>query len=193
MRVVALAECGAGALIAAAVGGYNKGEKTPTKEVLVNFEPGMVVTADRNFPGYELWRDAAATGAALLFRARSSVDFPIDQVLKDGSYLSRLKTPRDLRKSGAQDITVRVIKYQLTDDLGDSTETFTLISTLFDPELAPAVELAELYNDRWPIETAIGAFKTKLKGNGVALRSRTLTAQSKNSGHCCALTTQLEI
>ncbi len=64
MRVVALAECGAGALIAAAVGGYNKGEKTLTKEVLVNFEPGMVVIADSIFPGYELWRDAT-TGAAL--------------------------------------------------------------------------------------------------------------------------------
>ncbi|MHB8345510.1 MAG: IS4 family transposase [Ferrimicrobium sp.] len=172
MRVVALAECGTRALIAAAVGGYHKGEKTLTKEVLVNFGPGMLVIADRNFPGYELWRDAVSTGADLLFRAGSSFELPIDQVLLDGSYLSRLKTPRDLRRAGAQDIVVRVIEYQLTDDSGGATETFTLISTLFDPKKAPAAELAELYHDRWSIETAIGAFKFKLKGNGVVLRSK---------------------
>lgn len=82
MRMVVLAECGAGALIAAAVGGYNKGEKTLTKEVLVNFEPGMVVTADRNFPGYELWRDAAATGAALLLEPDPALIFQSIRYLK---------------------------------------------------------------------------------------------------------------
>ena len=132
----------------------------------------MIVIAERNFPGYELWRDALESGADLLFRAGSSFELPIDQVLEDGSYLSRLKTPRDLRRSGAQDIVVRVIKYQLIDDFGGVTETFTLISTLFDPNKAPAVELAELYHGRWSIETAFGAFKSKLKGNGVVLRSK---------------------
>lgn len=172
IRVVALAECGTRALIAAAVGGYNKGEKTLTKEVLANFGPGMIVIADRNFPGYELWRDALESGAGLLFRAGSSIELPIDQVLEDGSYLSRLKTPRDLQRFGDQDIVVRVIKYQLIDDFGGVTETFTLISTLFDPNKAPAVELAELYHGRWSIETAFGAFKSKLKGNDIVLRSK---------------------
>jgi Transposase DDE domain len=37
----------------------------------------------------------------------------------------------------------------------------------------PARELAELYHERWQIETAIGAFKSSLKGDGVVLRSKT--------------------
>ena len=56
---------------------------------------------------------------------------------------------------------------------GQVTETFTLITTLTDPEFAPARELAELYHARWQIETAIGAFKAEMKGAGIVLRSNT--------------------
>jgi len=44
-------------------------------------------------------------------------------VLADGTYLSRLKAPRKLRKDGAPDITVRVIEYRLQDERGEVTET----------------------------------------------------------------------
>jgi hypothetical protein len=97
----------------------------------------------------------------------------VDRVLDDGTYLSRLKAPRQLRRDGAADITVRVIEYRLEDAAGEVTETFTLITTLTDPAAAPARELAELYHARWQIETALGAFKTEMKGAGVVLRSKT--------------------
>ncbi|WP_308464457.1 transposase, partial [Ferrimicrobium sp.] len=54
-----------------------------------------------------------------------------------------------------------------------ATETFTLATTLLDPEVAPSNELAELYQSRWEIESAFGAFKSQLKGDGVVLRSKT--------------------
>ncbi|EQD41808.1 transposase IS4 family protein, partial [mine drainage metagenome] len=147
-------------------------EKTLTSELLGRLGPGMLVIADRNFPGYELWRDAARTGADLLWRVSSSFHLEIDEVLEDGSYLSRLKAPRELRRAGAKDITVRVVEYQLADADGNETDTFTLITTLLDPDTAPATELAELYHARWQIETAFGAFKSDLKGDGVVLRSK---------------------
>jgi len=172
MRVVALAECGTRALVAASIGAYTTGEKTLTSELFGRLGPGMVVIADRNFPGYELWRDAAGTGADLLWRVSSSFHLEMDEVLEDGSYLSRLKAPRELRRAGAKDLTVRVIEYQLADADGNETDTFTLITTLLDPDTAPATELAELYHARWQIETAFGAFKSDLKGDGVVLRSK---------------------
>jgi hypothetical protein len=90
------------------------------------------------------------------------------------AYLSRLKAPRALARAGASDVTVRVVEYHLRDDdEGNVTETFALITTLLEPTAAPARELAELYHDRWQIETAIGAFKSQLKGDGVVLRSKT--------------------
>jgi len=173
LRLVVLAECGTRALITAAVGAYSTGEKTLTAGVLGGLDPTMVVLADRNFPGYEFWGDAAATGASLLWRIGASFFLPVDEVLADGSYRSRLLAPKALARTGAPDLVVRIVEYHLHDDAGTLTETFALATTLLDPEAAPARELAELYHERWQIETAIGAFKSSLKGDGVVLRSKT--------------------
>ena len=173
LRLAVLAECGTRALITAAVGAYATGEKTLTAGVLGSLDPTMVVLADRNFPGYELWRDAAATGAALVWRIGASFSLPVDEVLADGSYRSRMLVSRDLARTGAPDVVVRIIEYHLHDDDGTLTETFALATTLLDPQAAPARELADLYSERWQIETAIGVFKSSLKGDGVVLRSKT--------------------
>jgi transposase IS4-like protein/DDE family transposase len=173
VRLLALAECGTRALIAAVHGAYGTGEKTLARELIARLGAGMLCLADRNFACWELWRDAAASGAQLLWRIGASFSLPVVEVLGDGTYLSRLKAPRHLRKDGAADITVRVIEYRLEDEQGNVTETFTLITTLLDPVAAPARELAELYRARWEIETALGSLKTQLKGAGIVLRSKT--------------------
>ena len=173
VRLLALAECGTRALVAAVHGTFATGEKTLARELTGRLGEGMLCLADRNFACWELWRDAAGTGAQLLWRISASFTLPVDEILRDGTYLSRLKAPRKLRKDGAADITVRVVEYRLEDENGEVTETFTLITTLLDPAMAPARELAELYQARWEIETALGSLKTQMKGAGVVLRSKT--------------------
>jgi len=68
---------------------------------------------------------------------------------------------------------VRVVEYHLLEADGSPTEVFALLTTLLDPETAPAAELAELYHARWQIENAFSALKSQLKGDGVVLRSKT--------------------
>src|SRR5258708_7668403 len=80
---------------------------------------GMLLLADANFACYELWAIAAATGADLLWRAGAQLGLPAGEVLADGTYLSRLKAPRHLRRQGAEDITVRVIEYHIQDASGE--------------------------------------------------------------------------
>jgi hypothetical protein len=173
VRLLALAECGTRALVAAVAGAYRTGEKTLARELLPRLGAGMLCLADANFACYELWAAAVDAGADLLWRAGAQLGLPVDEVLGDGTYLSRLKAPRHLRKSGAEDITVRVIEYHIQDAHGQVTETFALITTLLGPRTAPARELAGLYHARWEIETALGAFKTEMKGPGIVLRSKT--------------------
>ena len=86
----------------------------------------------------ELWHGAAATGAQLLWRIGASFSLPVDEMLRDGTYLSR-RGAAQARKDGAADITVRVIEYRL-ETTRNVTETFTLITTLLDAErrLPPA-------------------------------------------------------
>ena len=66
---------------------------------------------------------------------------------------------------------MRVIEYQLAEH--PDGETYRLMTTLLDPEQAPAEELAALYPERWELEGAFDELKTHLRGGQVVLRSKT--------------------
>jgi hypothetical protein len=173
VRVVALAECGTRALVAARLGSFATPAEALTWELLPLLGKGMLVLAAGSYAGYDLWGRAAATGADLLWRVGSSVPLPVGTILADGSYLSRLVPPRKLARAGAAPTIVRVVKYHLWATDPAPTQTFALLSTLLDVQAAPAAELAELYRARWQIESAFGAFTSQLKYHGVVLRSKT--------------------
>jgi hypothetical protein len=174
LRALALAESGTRSLLAAAHGPYRSGEQTLARELLAALTPGMLLLADRNFASWALWREAAATGAQLCWRMSASFRLPVLEVLDDGTYLSELRPPR---KRDGDPIRVRVIEYSVTttDEHGEQTsELFALATTLVDPAVAPASELAALYHDRWQAETGIGDLKTTVRGGPeVVLRSHT--------------------
>lgn len=174
VRLVTHAECGTRALIGAVFDGYEVSEIELTRRLLPSFGEDMLVLADRNFPGYELWRDAAATGAHLLWRMSAAFTLPVLERLPDGTYLSALKPPR---KSGGPPIPVRVIEYTVTTVGQDGTEAvselFCLATTLLDPVKWPVEEIPDLYPERWNNETLLDAVKTDLRGGAdVVLRSQ---------------------
>ena len=57
-------------------------------------------------------------------------------------------------KKGSEAVIVRVIEYRLTDPgvADDKGEIYRLITTILDPSVATAAELAALYPQRWEIE-----------------------------------------
>lgn len=169
IRGVALAEVGTHVLFGAALGSYATGEITLARQVVPHLGPGMLCLADRYFPGYPLWKQAVETGAHLVWRVREAVRFPVEQELPDGSYLSRMYPKWNHGKPQGEGIPVRVIEYQV----GKKQEKIRIITSILDPETAPAAELAALYHERWEFETALDEFKTHLRGARTVLRSQT--------------------
>lgn len=172
-RFVGLAECGTRLIFAAKLGGYKDSEITLAGSLAPRLGAGMLCMADRLFPGYGLWKQFAATGAQLLWRAKISVKLEKTRVLADGSYLAEW-LPEEERKKGGQPVIVRVIEYRLKDPgAGDNKEeAYRLITTILDPVVATAEELAGLYPQRWEIEISIKEGKTILRKGRITLRSK---------------------
>jgi hypothetical protein len=197
-RVVALAECGTHAFLAAEVGAYSVGEKTLAQRLYPRLREDELLTADRGFYSWQAWDSAAATGAALLWRAPTQLALPVVQVLRDGTYLTVVmdSTIRGARRDrilaaarAGRDLAedpdaagkhgrpvarlARVIEYDVPDRAGNGTgELIALLTTITDPDNAEADELAAAYHQRWEEETANDQLKTHLRGPGRMLRSR---------------------
>lgn len=176
IRCVSLLENATGVLFATTLGGYHDDEKVLAAQTLKQLKPEMLCLADRGFLGYPLWQVASETGAQLLWRTTKNRQLPLLSSLPDGSYLSEIYPSREtLKKMDNQQVKplqVRVIEYRLP-NVKDSEPIYRLITTLIDHERYPAIELADLYHERWRVETAFSELKTTLKGADVVLRSKT--------------------
>jgi hypothetical protein len=159
-------------LFGAEEGPYTVSEIELARSVVARLRPQMLCLADRNFFSYALWSQAADTGADLLWRMKSNAVLPCHQRLEDGSYLSKIYPSSEDRRRDRGGRVVRVIEYTL-EGVEDPEPLYRLLTTLLDPELAPAQELAALYHERWEIETAFDELKTHLRGRGIVLRSKT--------------------
>ncbi|MGH4011198.1 MAG: IS4 family transposase [Pseudonocardiaceae bacterium] len=160
-RVVALAECGTHAFVAAEVDAYRVGEKTLAARLYPRLRTDELLTADRGFYSWPAWDSASATGAGLLWRAPTQLSLPVIKVLLDGTYLTALIAPsiRGARRerllaaaragTDLSDINIvgdafdqrglpvihlaRVVEYDVPDRAGNGTgELIVLLSTILD-------------------------------------------------------------
>jgi len=172
LRFVSLVENGTHVLFGTRMDGYGVGEITVARKVVTHLRQGMLCLADRNFFGFELWQQAQAHGSELLWRVKKNLVLPCLQRLPDGSYVSKIYPSVHDRRHHANGMTVRVIEYTL-EGVPDAEPMYRLVTTILDPDKAPAHELAALYHERWEIETAFDELKTHLRGSGIVLRSKT--------------------
>jgi hypothetical protein len=172
VRFVALVENGTHVLFGARLGSFADGETTLARDALTALRPGMLCLADRQFFGHALWREAVGTGADLLWRVKHNVRLPRETVLADGSYLTTIYPGEKDRRHRTGGVRVRVVEYRL-EGIADAEPLYRLVTTVLDPDAAPAAELAALYHERWEIEGALAELKTHLRGARVVLRSKT--------------------
>jgi hypothetical protein len=171
LRLLGLAECGTHAVFAAALDRYDVSEVELAPRLLAQLRPGMLCLADRAFVGFALWGTATATGGDLLWRVRANQVLPCRQRLADGSYLSRLYASPKHRRHDDGGVPVRVIDYRL-EGVPGAEPLYRLLTTLLDPVVAPAAELAALYHERWESEGIFAELKVALPGERLMLRSR---------------------
>jgi len=185
VRLVGLGECGTHAMIKVAHGPLSDGERTLAGGLLGSLCSSMLCLADRGFYSYALWNQARVSGAQLLWRMKANARLPVEQRLDDGSYLTSLHDPED---ASVEPVTARVIEYEIDDPGRPSAEDqrYRLLSTILDPDRAPAAELAPLYAQRWEFENALDELKVHQRGPRVVLRSKTpeLVIQ-EIYGHLC--------
>lgn len=172
IRFVSLVENGTHVLFASQMAAYATSENALAKAVIASLRPGMLCLADRLFFSFALWAEARATAADLLWRIKKNLRLACEQRLPDGSYLSHIYPSERDRRHKTNGIKLRVIDYRL-EGVADAEPLYRLVTTLLDPQQAPAEELAALYHERWEIETALDELKTHLRGAKIVLRSRT--------------------
>jgi hypothetical protein len=148
VRVVSISECGSHAVVDAETGpiaGKGSGEQSLARKLCRRLGDDWLLIAGRNFYGWEDWRAAVASGAALLWRVKPDLALPVLEILPDGSYRSVLVSPRagskarqalisaarageDLEEDKAA--AVRVIEYEVPDRDGDGWDLVALAREL---------------------------------------------------------------
>jgi hypothetical protein len=166
VRQLALVACGTRTVIDAVFGPISRGETTYAPGLLRSLGPGMIMLADRNFGSGPLAARVARSGADFAIRVKTGRGAPGLPALRrcpDGSYLSSFGG-----------VPVRVIDARVTvaTAAGRRAGHCRLVTTLLDDRRHPAGSLAELYHERWEIETAYLELKSAVLG-GRVLRART--------------------
>ncbi|MCA1678510.1 MAG: IS4 family transposase [Actinobacteria bacterium] len=185
LRLVGLGECGTHALFSVAIGPLKDDERTLATRLLGALSSGMLCLADRGFYSFKLWNKARQSGAELLWRTKSSHRLAVKERLSDGSYRSELFASSDRKREAP--VPVRVIEYEIEDPGRPAGEaSYRLLTTILNPERAPAAELAALYAERWEFESALDELKVHQRGPRVVLRSKTPDGVIQEVyGHLC--------
>jgi len=174
LRMVGLVDCHTRAALAAEFDRFDRGEGRLAATLTGAITKGMLVLADRLFVGVELLHMIRMAGGEVLWRVKSGVATrPIkDGVLADGTYLAQLRSGGHhgrgwITGQRPKPITVRIIEFELDGKL------HRLLTSLLDPDQAPARKLILLYSQRWQIETFFRELKGDEQGRRRLLRSRT--------------------
>jgi hypothetical protein len=170
---VYLVECGTHAVVDAGFWPCATSERVGGRRVLRTVEPGMLLLWDRGFHSFEMVEDTRARGAQVLGRVPAHVLLAPRYGLPDGSYISVLCPSDPQRRKRGDHLLVRVVVYTLTDPARPGyRETHRLLTTLLDPQAAPAVELICAYHERWEEELTIDELDTHQRLARHPLRSQ---------------------
>lgn len=173
VRVVSLCEIATRVLWRSNIGTYHQSEQKLVLPLLDHLSPKMLLLADRHFGVAPIIYPLIHRKNLFLVRVKKSQYFPVQERLPDGSFLSTIYQHKNDRRSGRPGKTVRVIRYRHMDrNRPHRGELHVLLTNLLDPIKYPALELIDLYHQRWEEEIAFSEWKVLM------CKSRVLRSQS---------------
>jgi len=178
VRCVLLAECGSHGVVELAIDRYDVSEVHGAHRLLDELGRDTLVLVDAGIISGGFLEHARQRGVQVLGALEAGVweRLPGQRRLADGSVLVWVSPTRSGQaKYPVQcGLWVRIISYQVTDArLGEVGQVYRLVTTLLNPQVAPALALIELYHERWEIELVIDEIKTHERLQRKVLRSKT--------------------
>lgn len=172
LRCLYLTECGSHILFDVGIWPYAASEKVHMRRLLRSLTADMLAMVDMGLTSAETLIGITRQGADFLARVekRWRLD-PLAQ-LADGSFLAQVFW-EDAPPGQVKQLPVRVIVYTLDDPHRPGHgERHRLITSLLDPQLAPALDLVCTYHERWEIEVTIDELDTHQRLSQQPFRSQ---------------------
>jgi len=173
-RLLLVVECGTHLICDVEISSCRQAEARGVRLLLERWRlEHSLILWDSGFHSSTAIFEVRASGGHMLGRLRSHVlEKPCDYLL-DGSYLTWIY--QDQGHHRGERMLVRVITYTFTDPRipGAGEQVYLLVTTLLDPFLYPAKEVAVLYHERWHVEVVIDETRTHLRLSARTLRSLT--------------------
>jgi hypothetical protein len=172
MKIVALFCVGSAAILAHATGSLSTSEISLAAKLMLDVVTGDVLVADRGYCNYALAAWLNGRGVSLISRVPTAIrhiDFRQGQrlgfddalfVWKKGKHPCAWMTLAQWLAL-PETLTVRVLRVRVKCP-GSRVKVLTLMTTLLDPALYPAGEIAEAYRLRWRQEMCFDDLKTTL-------------------------------
>ena len=178
VRCVLLAECGSHAVVELAISRYDGSEVHGAHRLLDELGRDTLVLVDAGIISGGFVEHARQRGVQVLGALEAGVweHLPGQRRLADGSVLVWVPPtcPGQAHYPVQRGLWVRIISYQVTDErLGEVGQAYRLVTTLLNPQVAPALELIGLYHERWEVELVIDEIKTHERVQRKVLRSKT--------------------
>ena len=169
---------------------YRQDENTLLAPMLKTLQKGDLLVADRHFAGANLYHNYMAHGLEYLTQAHQRLKISRLKRLyeyDENDFVAKLKIADVYRRSNPElpkYITARFIKAAVS--IRGKSRDIWLVTSLLDAAQYPADEIAELYLQRWRIETLFRQFKVDFGSD--QLRSKSVDTISKEvAARICAI------
>ena len=178
MKWVGLFCLATGVLLAKTTGNLHVHELRLFQQLWEFLVPGDLVVADRGFSSYAMYALFQLKGLACVFRLQTGrkIDNPkrsrwskVQRLGEDDHLILWKKPYAKPAWMGLQEweglpacMTLRLLCFR-AEVRGFRDQSFTLVTTLLDPQAYPAEDLIDLYARRWEVEGLIRQLKTVMK------------------------------